>query len=57
VLLDVAKCHFRTTDAVLAATGHSRAELPPEGRVTSQPTSGRDFHRPHPAADGSPARP
>ncbi len=55
VLLEVAKCHFRTTDAVLAATGHSRAELPPEGRVTSQPTAGRDFHRPHPAADGSQA--
>ena len=52
-LLEVAKCHFRTTDAVLAATGHSRAELPPEGRVVSQPTEGRDFRHPKPAAGGS----
>ncbi len=50
-LLDVAKCHFRTADAVLSATGHSRAELPPEGRVVSQDTAGRDFHRHAPAAE------
>lgn len=54
VLVEVAKCHFRTTDVVLAATGHSRAELPPEGRVISQSTEGRDFHRPHPAVDATP---
>ena len=47
ILVEVAKCHFRTTDAVLAATGHTRAELPPEGRVVSQSTDGRDFRRPH----------
>lgn len=50
VLLQVAKCHFRTADAVLAATGHSREELPPEGRVVSQAVDGRDFHHHHPSA-------
>ena len=38
ILLEVAKCHFRTTDAVLAATGHSRTELPEEGQVVSRET-------------------
>lgn len=37
VLLDIAKCHFKTTDDVLAAVGQSRAALGPEGAVTSQP--------------------
>ena len=39
VMLETAKCHFRTLDQVLAATGHSRAELPPEGQVLSVPSS------------------
>ena len=39
VMLETAKCHFRTLDQVLAATGHSRAELPPEGQVLSVPPS------------------
>ena len=30
------KLHFQTTDKVLAACGKSRADLPPEGRVTSR---------------------
>lgn len=51
VLIDVAKCHFRTTDAVLSAAGHSRNELPPEGQVVSQDTAGRDFRHPRPAAE------
>ena len=46
--LETAKCHFRTRDQVLAATGHSRAELPPEGRVLSVPPSA--FHRQTPSA-------
>ena len=29
------KAHFQTTDKVLAACGMSRADLPPEGQVTS----------------------
>jgi len=45
ILMEVAKCHFRTTDAVLAAAGHSRRELPPEGQVGSQDTAGRNFRR------------
>jgi hypothetical protein len=32
----VAKCHFRTTDAVLAATGASRAELGEFGAAVSR---------------------
>ncbi len=40
VLMDVAKCHFRTTDAVLAATGHRRDELPAEGQVVSRVVTG-----------------
>lgn len=37
VLLDIAKCHFKTTDEVLAAAGSSRAALGPDGRVVSKP--------------------
>ncbi len=37
ILLKTAKCHFRTTDAILAATGQSRAALGREGQVTSKP--------------------
>lgn len=36
VLLDIAKCHFKTADDVLTAVGQSRAALGPEGAVTSQ---------------------
>ncbi len=36
VLLDTAKCHFKTADDVLAACGQSRAALGPEGAATSQ---------------------
>lgn len=43
ILIEVAKTHFRTTDAILAATGHTRDDLPPEGRVKSQDSTGRDF--------------
>ena len=35
-LLEIAKTHFRTTDQVLAATGHTRAELGPDGAAVSQ---------------------
>lgn len=45
VLIKTAKCHFRTLDAVLGECGHSRSELPPEGQVVSQDSTGRDFHR------------
>ena len=36
ILVSVAKCHFRTTDAVLAATGSSRAELGEFGAAVSR---------------------
>ena len=35
-LMNHCKAHFKTTDAVLAACGMSRDDLPPEGRVVSQ---------------------
>jgi len=34
-LMNHCKAHFQTTDKVLAATGHSRADLPPEGQIVS----------------------
>jgi len=36
ILLRTAKCHFRTTDQVLAACGNSRADLGPDGQVVSR---------------------
>jgi ribonuclease HIII len=36
ILLDTAKCHFKTADEVLAATGHHRSELGPEGQAQSR---------------------
>jgi len=36
VLLKAAKCHFRTTDQVLATCGSSRAALGPEGQAVSR---------------------
>jgi ribonuclease HIII len=52
VLLDVAKCHFKTTDEVLAACGQTRGALGPEGRAVSKPFMG--FRR-KPKADATPA--
>jgi ribonuclease HIII len=37
VLLETAKCHFKTTDTVLGAVGSSRAALGNEGQATSRP--------------------
>ena len=36
ILLGTAKCHFRTTDAVLAATGHTRGALGEFGAAVSR---------------------
>ena len=41
-LMNHCKAHFQTTDKVLAACGKARADLPPEGQVTSR----TDFARP-----------
>ena len=43
VLVDVAKCHFKTTDAVLEKAGFNRNDLGPEGRAVSKP-----YERKHP---------
>ena len=37
ILLEVAKCHFRTADIVLEKAGLSRADLGPEGAAKSKP--------------------
>jgi ribonuclease HIII len=39
VLLQTAKCHFKTTEAVLAELGLTRKDLPAEGQVASRPYS------------------
>ncbi len=39
-LMNHCKAHFQTTDKVLSAVGKSRADLPPEGQVTSLPRTG-----------------
>jgi len=39
-LMNHCKCHFQTTDKVLAACGSSRKDLPPEGQVISAVKSG-----------------
>jgi len=41
VLIDVAKCHFKTTDAILSAMGLSRTDLPEDGQVMSQENAAR----------------
>jgi len=41
VLLDTAKCHFKTTDKVLADLGTDRTVLGPEGQATSKPPARR----------------
>jgi len=37
ILIETAKCHFKTTDEVLKRVKLDRKSLPPEGRVTSKP--------------------
>ncbi len=41
VLVDTVKCHFKTTDTVLATAGATRAALGPEGQAVSRPYAGR----------------
>jgi len=43
-LMNHCKAHFQTTDKVLAACGKSRADLPPEGQVTSAVKNGEYGH-------------
>jgi len=41
-LMNHCKAHFQTTDKVLAVCGRSRADLPPEGQVTSAAQADRE---------------
>ncbi len=41
-LMNHCKAHFQTTDKVLEACGFSRADLPPEGQVTSAVAKGKE---------------
>jgi ribonuclease HIII len=38
ILLQTAKCHFRTTDGVLKTTGHTRSDIGPDGTAVSRPS-------------------
>ena len=39
ILLDIAKCHFKTADVVLGKTSFDRSVLGPEGQATSKQMS------------------
>jgi ribonuclease HIII len=51
ILLQVAKCHFKTADVVLTKAGVLRAVLGPDGAVVSRPFSGRRKASSTPAAN------
>ncbi|MBI3987521.1 MAG: ribonuclease HIII [Lentisphaerae bacterium] len=53
VLLETAKCHFKTTDQVLKEAGLTRAVLGREGSVVSRPS--KFHHRPHGEKPPAPA--
>ena len=53
-LMNHCKAHFQTTDKVLAACGMSRADLPPEGQVTSAVANGK-WHGKKGTAESVPA--
>jgi ribonuclease HIII len=44
ILMETAKCHFKTTDQVLAAAGTDRSALGPDGQAVSKPFKG-NFRR------------
>ena len=46
ILVDTAKCHFKTTDAVLEKSGSTREALGPEGKATSKATYRRGRQSP-----------
>ncbi len=47
-LLDAVKCHFKTTDSVLASAKLDRKALGPEGQVVSKPFTRRPSSKPKP---------
>ncbi len=53
ILVKTAKCHFRTTDKVLAQTGADRTILGPDGQAVSKPVDRSRYQRSRtvPAAD------
>lgn len=50
ILLQTAKCHFKTTDMVLAKAGKSRKDLGPGGQAVSKPYTRFQKHGPKPPA-------
>ena len=52
-IMNHCKAHFQTTDKILSACGYSRADLPPEGQVTSAVKNGSDvrFGKKKPSAE------
>jgi len=47
ILLETAKCHFRTTDEVLASSGFKRQDLGTLGSAISKAVSPEFFRKPH----------
>ena len=45
VMISTAKCHFKTLDKVLESLGLSRENMSEYGRVASQDSSAREFHK------------
>jgi ribonuclease HIII len=56
ILLQAAKCHFKTTDSVLARVGQTRSILGAEGAATSATANGYKFKRPIKPNEGSGSR-
>jgi ribonuclease HIII len=54
VLLDTAKCHFKTADEVLAALQMDRSVLGEDGRATSRPHPSGGWRRPRAETDRAP---
>ena len=48
ILLETAKCHFKTTDEVLATAGASRKDLGPGGAAVSRPAGSFQYRKKQP---------
>jgi ribonuclease HIII len=54
ILLETAKCHFKTADTVLAALGTGRSALGADGQAVSKPPRPGGWHRPRAEAEAAP---